>query len=450
MSILDALRLQRSEQNSVRDLAMLPQAQIVQLAQSGQIPADVVPIIISEKARMAQQAAQLQAQPPQQTVIEQAMAQNAQAETPMNGVAAIPTQMFQPKNYATGGIVAFQGGGATDPFFEATEATPAYTPPGAAVGSIDAYIQEAAARRAEARKPTEAMLALERALVDPKRTEAMRQEARNMALLQAGLGILGGTSPYALQNIGRGAAPAAEAYGRQMGDIRRQEREGIAQRAALDARKQEQALADIAAGEAAYSASRKEALEDRKLTSAEERERIRAESAEERERVRAESAEKREGRRQEGLAERFAGPRVTDRAGYVQTYVQAARQRGDTRPEAIIALEGQNQYNALEARTGIQEATLHQNIISDIDKEIRDAKRDPSIQDRRDLRKFIEDKLGTADDFWAAKRQQRIAERYAELNRRTSGETTPAPTSQPTRTSEPVRLRFNPQTGTLE
>ena len=61
MSILDALRLQRSEQNSVRDLAMLPQAQIVQLAQSGQIPAEVVPIIINEKARMAQQAAQMQA-----------------------------------------------------------------------------------------------------------------------------------------------------------------------------------------------------------------------------------------------------------------------------------------------------------------------------------------------------------------------------------------------------
>lgn len=568
MSILDALRLQRSEQNSVRDLAMLPQAQIVQLAQSGQIPAEVVPIIINEKARMAQQAAQMQAaqQQPQPTVIEQAMAQNAQAETPMNGVAAIPTQMFQPQNFQTSGIVAFddggsvtsgvnkvrnpmtdqeeqeafiravkdldnakliaalskregqpiaaqllaqramgdgeaslgamgtptrlqalmaayqrdlaggkaglnlavpvqnpraaqlglsyarrfQTGGLTDPFFERTEATPEHTPPGAAVGSIDAYIQEAAARRAEARKPTEAMLALERALVAPGRTDELRREARNMAMLQAGLGILSGTSPYALQNIGRGAAPAAEAYGRQMGDIRRQEREGIAQRAALDARKQEQALADIAAGEAAYSASRKEALEDRKLTSAEERERIRAESAEERERTRAESAEKRAGIREEGLAARFAGPRVTDRAGYVKTYVQAALQKGDKRPEAIIALEGQNQYNALEARTGIQEAALHQSIISDIDKEIRDAKRDPSIQDRRDLSKFLNDRLGTADDFWAAKRQQRIAERYAELNRRTSGETTPAPTSQPTRTSEPVRLRFNPQTGTLE
>lgn len=450
MSILDALRLQRSEQNSVRDLAMLPQAQIVQLAQSGQIPAEVVPIIITEKARMAQQSAQMQAQPPQQTVIEQAIAQNAQAETPMNGVAAIPTQMFQPQNYATGGIVAFQGGGATDPFFAGTEVTPEYTPPGAAAGSIDAYIQEAAARRAEARKPTEAMLALERALVDPKRTDELRREAQNMALLQAGLGILGGTSPYALQNIGRGAASAAEAYGRQMGDIRRQEREGIVQRAALDARKQEQALADIAAGEAAYSASRKEALEDRKLTSAEERERIRAESAEERERTRSESAEKRAGIREEGLAKRFAGPRVTDRAGYVQTYVQAARQRGDTRPEAIIALEGQNQYNALEARTGIQEAALHNTIISDVDREIREARREISGPDRRELNKFLEQKLGTVEDFWAAKRQQRIAERYAELNRRTSGEAPPAPTSQPTRTSEPVRLRFDPTTGTFQ
>ncbi len=420
MSILDALRLQRSEQNSVRDLAMLPQAQIVQLAQSGQIPAEVVPIIINEKARMAQQAAQMQAaqQQPQPTVIEQAMAQNAQAETPMNGVAAIPTQMFQPQNFQTGGIVAFQGGGATDPFFERTEATPEYTPPGAAVGSIDAYIQEAAARRAEARKPTEAMLALERALVAPGRTDELRREARNMAMLQAGLGILSGTSPYALQNIGRGAAPAAEAYGRQMGDIRRQEREGIAQRAALDARKQEQALADIAAGESAFSASRKEALEDRKITSAEERERIRAASAEERERTRAESAEKRAGIREEGLAARFAGPRVTDRAGYVQTYVQAALLKGDKRPEAIIALEGQNQYNALEARTGLQEDTLRNQILGEIDKEIAAQRRDPSSQQRRAEREFVAAGSGSADDFWAGIRERRINERYAELAKR--------------------------------
>jgi hypothetical protein len=38
-------------------------------------------------------------------------------------------------------------------------------------------------------------------------------EDRNMALLQAGLGILGGTSPYAMANIGAGAMQGAQAYG---------------------------------------------------------------------------------------------------------------------------------------------------------------------------------------------------------------------------------------------
>ena len=39
------------------------------------------------------------------------------------------------------------------------------------------------------------------------------KEDRNMALLQAGLGIMGGTSPYAMANIGAGAMQGAQAYG---------------------------------------------------------------------------------------------------------------------------------------------------------------------------------------------------------------------------------------------
>jgi hypothetical protein len=93
----------------------------------GQIPADVVPVVISEKARMAQEAANLRAA--QQvgggdmpTVIEQAMRANAQQEMPRaaeTGVAGIPLgPMFQEKNFKSGGIVAFQSGGvpSADPF----------------------------------------------------------------------------------------------------------------------------------------------------------------------------------------------------------------------------------------------------------------------------------------------------------------------------------------------
>jgi hypothetical protein len=449
MSILDALRVQQSENGSVRDLAMLPQAQIIKLAQMGQIPPTVVPIIISEKARMSQQAAQMQAaqQQPQPTVIEQAMAQNAQAEVPMNGVAAIPTQMFNEQNYASGGIVAFQRGGLADPnsvIYGGDEAqdSPAVASP--AVGSLDAYIREAAARRAEARKPSESMLALERSLTEPGRFREAKDEARNMALLQAGLGILGGTSPYALQNIGRGAAGAVDTYGTQMRDIRRQERESLGQRAALDLKKQEAALADIASGEAQYTAAQKAALETRKL-----------ESQEERERMRAESAERRTEARNEALAQSMSGARATDRAGFVTDYVAGKRAEGDTRPEALLRLEGQQAFNNQQARFGLAETQLQATIINQVDNEILQRRRDPSAQERKAVREWVNTKQGTEDDYWNAQRERRLTSKFAELAARTGA----APATQPAApraapqagsSSAPIRLRYNSQTGALE
>jgi hypothetical protein len=439
MSILDALRVQQAENSSVRDLAMLPQAQIMKLAQMGQIPAEVVPVIINEKARMAQQTAQMQASqaPMQPTVLEQAMAQNAQAEAPMTGVASIPTQMFDERNYAGGGIVAFQGGGFADPtdviYGEPTET---YTPPASSpstVSGIDAYIREAAARRAEARKPSEAMLALEKALGDTGRFQGARDEARNMALLQAGLGILGGASPYALQNIGRGAAGAAESYQRQLGDIRRQEREALGQRAALDVRKQEQALADIASGEAQYAAARKEVLEEKKLASREEIER-----------QRAESAERRQESRNEALARGLSGGRQTDRAGFVEDYVAGKREEGDKRPEAVLRLEGQQAFNNQQARFGLQEKQLQAQIIGQVDQEILARRTNPSTQERRAIRAWIDEKKGTEDSYWNAQRESRLTSKFAELAER-SGSAPRAGAS-----SAPTRLRYNPETGSLE
>jgi len=53
---------------------------------------------------------------------------------------------------------------------------------------------------------------------------ADRSEAANMALLKAGLGIAGGTSQFALENIKSGALPAIEAYGADIKDIKQQDR----------------------------------------------------------------------------------------------------------------------------------------------------------------------------------------------------------------------------------
>lgn len=52
-----------------------------------------------------------------------------------------------------------------------------------------------------------------------------REQAKNMALLQAGLGIMGGQSPYALQNIGEGAKAAVAQYSKDVKDIRTAERD---------------------------------------------------------------------------------------------------------------------------------------------------------------------------------------------------------------------------------
>ena len=52
-----------------------------------------------------------------------------------------------------------------------------------------------------------------------------RQEAKYMRLLEAGLGIMGGTSPYALTNIGAGAIGAAKGYAEDVKGMRAEERE---------------------------------------------------------------------------------------------------------------------------------------------------------------------------------------------------------------------------------
>ena len=131
MGITQALKLQEGPINA---LAQLPQQQLMAMAQQGRIPADMLPIILNEKAQMAQAAANMQAmqQPMPPSVVEQAMAINAQSETPEmpeqsmmgaepqqgmssmdTGVASLPVEdsMY---NMAGGGIVAFKEGGKSE------------------------------------------------------------------------------------------------------------------------------------------------------------------------------------------------------------------------------------------------------------------------------------------------------------------------------------------------
>jgi hypothetical protein len=122
MSILSAIRQQSG---SIDDLAKLPQAMIMQMAQKKQIATEMVAPILARKAEMIDAAAKskaMQSGLPQTSVMEQIMAQNSAAEQPQQmpqqmptmenaGVAQLPVPERQ---YAGGGIVAFAKGSMID------------------------------------------------------------------------------------------------------------------------------------------------------------------------------------------------------------------------------------------------------------------------------------------------------------------------------------------------
>lgn len=294
MSILDALRVQKAGQKSIRDLAMLPQNQIIRLAQLGQIPADVVPVVINEKARMAQEGAQLQAaaQREMPTVIEQAMQVNAQAEQPQMrpqtppqmppqmpaqmpqaapqmppqaGVTGLPTgEMFQAKNFQTGGIVALSEGGLGEEIDEDDVAT--------AEGLNETVNPAGLAAIAPAKKPASLVEAIQQyqQMFKDARTESPEERAfreartkgtlsaqdiaeqRNLRLLQAGLGMLGGESPYAFTNIGRGAQEALKGYAEDVRTQKAQKLQDLKEAADLARAKRMEAAEDIKGGAALY------------------------------------------------------------------------------------------------------------------------------------------------------------------------------------------------------
>jgi hypothetical protein len=276
MSILDALRVQKMNQQSVSQLSALPQNEIIRLAQMGHIPADVVPVVISEKARIAQEMANMQAAARMQqgmpTVIEQAMQTNAQAEQPQMqqpmqqpmppqqapaeaGVGALPTgEMFQGQNFQAGGIVAFSGEDESfvqDPsglYVAKSEA------PGRSPSSLADYIEQYKAQTAAARTETDAEKAYAAARAKGSMSAADKDQQKWMRLLEAGLGIMGGKSPYAMQNIAEGAKPALQGYSEDLKAQRAAELSDLKEAADLARTKRQEDLQDIAGGAKLYEA----------------------------------------------------------------------------------------------------------------------------------------------------------------------------------------------------
>jgi hypothetical protein len=212
MSILDALRVQKAGQKSIQELSQLPQQEIMQMAQMGQIPADVVPVVISEKARLAQQAAQAQAMqnPRPPSVMDQAMQVNAQHE--QQGLPAIPTQgMFQEQNYQAGGIVGYAGPDGSEVEGYKPDEINALAERGDS--GLGKYVQQALAQqRAINAMPIATSKAEQDLAAMLGKPPADENKMMWMSLLRGGLKALGGSSPYANVNLGQGLGEAAQSY----------------------------------------------------------------------------------------------------------------------------------------------------------------------------------------------------------------------------------------------
>lgn len=163
-----------------------------------------VPVALQKK-KSAQQASAMQAPTNQATLTEEALA----------GIDSIPSNL--PVRAASGGIIAFNG--EEESLVPSTADTPKR---GATLASVLAELRQSLGEdRVQSPEVAEYLKAARAAATSPE--DAKRQQG--MRILQAGLGIMGGRSPVAFQNIAEGIQPALKGYEE---DVARQKAAGIA------------------------------------------------------------------------------------------------------------------------------------------------------------------------------------------------------------------------------
>jgi len=224
--------------NVTSTLRMMSDAQLAQYAQMHQNDPYIFPLAFQEsqdrKNMRAQQMAKQtgQAQPPvvqqdlaqmmpQRPMPQQGMPQSAPQAAPQalpeeQGIGTLPADNLQ--KMAGGGITGehhFDKGGSA---YGYTPLTQADLPTNPTAEEINQYTGTLRAGAEAAAAPEQAKTAQ---LFDPyiqklqaKQADIEDRKATNtqMALLQAGLGMLGGTSPYAFQNIAAGGKEGVAAY----------------------------------------------------------------------------------------------------------------------------------------------------------------------------------------------------------------------------------------------
>jgi hypothetical protein len=211
MSVMDMnSRMAMAEKLSV------PQLQ--QAIQSGSLPAYIgIPLIEQKNKERSQMAAAQQGQQKPPSVASQILQQSDAQEQQERGIDELPSNLpmmeDEEMGMAGGGIVAFADEGqVVDP----------NAPPAAVsqYGGIQAMSPEGAAKFAE----------YEGLLKDLRgKGGSEREKAKAMAIFQAGLGMMGGTSPNAFANIAAGAMPAVTQYQSALKDIRKEDRDALKQ-----------------------------------------------------------------------------------------------------------------------------------------------------------------------------------------------------------------------------
>jgi hypothetical protein len=206
----------------------------------------------------------------------------------------VPPQMFERQGMANGGIVAFQAGGGTPHrMFEQQ---------GMANGGIVAF-QEGGQPPSFANMYSgltpdlEALAAARKAYMgdfpmeSPEERLRRRKEEQALRLMEAGLGIAGGTSPYFAANL-KGAMPGIQGYGTDLATQRKEDLARIAaergekgkvfegvmgSRDKAEQRKSAERIAELQASKASNmkqyaidAIAAEEARKDRPLTKAEE------------------------------------------------------------------------------------------------------------------------------------------------------------------------------------
>jgi hypothetical protein len=220
MSILSAIKQQSG---SIDDLAKLPQTMIMQMAQRKEIVPEMVPAILAKKAEMIDRIAKNKAAQmgmPQQSIMDQVMAQNAQAENPQAmgqmpppmpsqqpsqppqpqgpadvGIASNPVP---PMQMAGGGIIAFAAG-------DQVKATPRQ--------DFKTMLEEKL--RQDLTGAESDPYAGSKALAQQYGEEMKARQGQdvNMALMNTAAGMLSGESPYFFTNVGKGAQEGIKSLG---------------------------------------------------------------------------------------------------------------------------------------------------------------------------------------------------------------------------------------------